>query len=172
MTRRRQLHAFTLLELILVMMVILLMASLVAPALQRFSTSRDLDNQAVILTSMAGYARTQAMAQSRTYRLNLDEQDGKFWLSDQDELPSPFEPAKGDEGQPHTLPQGVKVALQLLDPAQDQANYVTFNPDGRVDPAIIVLTDPAGRKITIAAQTPTEFFQIVQANGLPAGATP
>jgi len=165
--RRDNSRGFTLLELLLVMVIIVIMAAIAAPSLEKFSASRNIYNDASQIVSLAAYAQNQAIAEARTYRLNFDPQSEQVFLTYQDELPSPFKPAPGEQGQPIQLPAGVTLRAQLLNAAQGQGSWITFNPDGRVDPAIITLTPARGQPLTIACMTPTESFQLDSANGVP-----
>src|SRR3954470_17536541 len=73
--------AFTLLELILVMLILTLIVGLVVPSLRRFSQGRNLGYAATQITAMANYAHTQAISQGKPYRLNLDPGNGTYWLT-------------------------------------------------------------------------------------------
>src|SRR5271170_3694339 len=113
--RRGRIHprGFTLLELLMVMFLILLMAALVAPSLRTFSANRDMDNDASVLVSITQYAQAQAVAQGQTYRLNLDDKAGTFWLTYREELASSFAAVMTEEGKQYQLPDGVTMTTQI-----------------------------------------------------------
>src|ERR1700722_918475 len=109
---------FTLIELIAVMLVLAIAAALVAPSLLNFRVGRFNSNTATTLLGMANYARAQAEAEGRTYRLNFDPQAGAFWLT-----------AQGDDGA--YAPPGNDFG-QRSQISEDSRMDVTINPQDNV----------------------------------------
>ena len=64
---------FTLIELLLVLAIIAIVVAIVGPQLRGFTTGRTTSNTATMLLAMTHYARTQAVTQGETYRLNYDD---------------------------------------------------------------------------------------------------
>src|SRR5438093_10887720 len=74
-------RAFTLLELVLVMVIACLALALVAPSLSAWGHGaqlRDLADQFVSLTRLA---RSRAVADGLTYRINIDAKSGTYQLT-------------------------------------------------------------------------------------------
>lgn len=158
-------HGFTLLELVLVMVLICAALAAATPSLRGFLTasrSRDAATQVLALTR---YARAQAASQARIYRLNFDAGAGAYWLEVED---GPgFVHTGTDFGQVFSLPPGMQV--EITTPAAGLAGWINFYPDGRVDPATVMLTDAAGDATIIASPSPAESFRIVSSSAGGAG---
>jgi type II secretion system protein H len=155
-TRLRH-SGFTLLELILVMGVICVTLALSAPSLSnwnRGSQKRDAVDQIVALTR---YARTQAVTNAQVYRLNVEKQSGRYWLTMQDG--QEFVQLGNDMGQMFSIPDGSRLELsQEEGPAMD---FVEFYPSGRTQVSRLRLTNNVGEVTQIECAMPTEGFQVV-----------
>jgi type II secretion system protein H len=117
--RRSSLHsAFTLLELVLVMLIIAIMSAIAAPALIRFAAGRQVDNYSRSLLAAARYARAASISEARVYRLNLDEKSARFWLT-ADNGGGTFAATGGDYSNPSNPPVGLSMKVQL----SPQPNY-------------------------------------------------
>ncbi len=131
MNPRPRHSAFTLLELILVMVIVCIVLAMAAPALNnwnRASHQRDAADQILALTR---YARTQAIADATAYRFNLDTQTNQYWLT---RLNGQQFVALGNSfGQKFTAPDNSHLDLMS---AQGQAiDHVDFFSTGRTQPA-------------------------------------
>jgi type II secretion system protein H len=157
--RRSPFHprAFTLIELLLVMALIAIVVALVAPQFRGFTIGQRMKNTATTLLAMTRYARTQAVTQGVTYRLNYDDKASSFWISY--ENGSTTATAGNDFGQPFTMADGIRVETDI--PSQSQGQYIEFRPTGRTDPAKIKLTDKLGSSIDLECSSATEMFRIV-----------
>lgn len=158
-------RAFTLLELLLVMIILAIVAGVAAPSLRGFGIGRQTDNAANLIASLAQYAHSQAIAQGRTYHLNVDPAAGEVWLSAQGDDGS-YVPLTGDFGRRFQLDQNIHLQTDL--PLQADGQYAQFPPTGRTTPAQITLSDSTGRTITVACLSATEPFRIIS----PAEASP
>lgn len=154
-------HAFTLLELVLTLLVIAVIAAMVAPRLLGFANGRQLTVCAGDVESMARYARSQAIADSRVYRLNLDTSAQTFWLSLEDgpEGQTTSTPLDGSMGVIHPLPD--KVTIRFTDPSGTAGTVVRFKANGRCDAGTIELTDSTGQTVKIDCPTETDGYRIV-----------
>ncbi len=104
-------RAFTLLELILVMLIIAIAAAVVVPSLTEFAVGRSTENAAQQIVNLAQYARTQSISEGRTFRLNFDTQADKIWLTARKE--GTFQPPGNDFGQKYSLAEGMKMSVQI-----------------------------------------------------------
>ena len=188
--QRNTSSAFTLIELILVMVILAIVAGVVAPRLIGFSSGRDAYNSATQIVALAQYARTQSITEGRIYRLNFDPGSGKFWVTVNDGG-NYSAPGNSDAAKQYTVPDGVKLSADITqqmvmlpdgtigapgsDTSENQgqqsrntgrntpaANYVQFLPTGRTDSGTITLTDKKGAKTQVVCSSATEMFHIAQ----------
>jgi type II secretion system protein H len=150
--------AFTLLELVLVMMIICTVLALAAPSLRGFFTSRETADAAAQITALTQLARSQAVSDGYPYRLSFDTQAGTYWLTVQ--KGGAFQPLGTEFGRAFRLPDGVQATLQN---AVDQAPhaYIQFNVDGSQTPATIRLMDRQGDVMAVTCPSPTAPFTVV-----------
>jgi type II secretion system protein H len=149
--------AFTLIELIIVMVIICTALAIAAPSLSgwnRGSRLRDSSDQFLALTR---WARTQAIANSQTYRLNVDSQTGHYWVTAQDG--QEFAAVASDFGQEFIVPDG--AAIEVKGAESKALEFLTFYPTGRTTPAHVILSDERGA-IEILCETPAEGFRILK----------
>jgi type II secretion system protein H len=149
---------FTLLELILVLVLVSAALAMAAPSLRRFARGRETSDTAAHLVALARLARSQAAAEARVYRLNIDPEAGTYWLTVQ-EAGAFVEPGR-DYGRLFRFPAGVSVTVQMAD-GTDQTPCIQFYPDGRCDPATIELRDAETRVLQVACPSASERFRIV-----------
>jgi len=118
------LAAFTLLELILVMVILAIASALIVPSLRGFAISRASDSAATQIVTLAQYARTQAISQGKTYRLNFDVEKGEVWLTMLEVGSGNYIPPPNDFGNRYPLPSGMKMTVDLI----PQPNTVLMVP--------------------------------------------
>ena len=177
---------FTLLELILVMMIAVVVLSIAAPSLRMFANARPVANAAAQFVALTDYARSQAISEGRTYRLNLDPDKGLFWLTAQEG--GVFQPLEREFGRVFSFPEGTKmdwlaplaVSTGITVPGlrlpgqtdiQDASGttahtFIAFYPDGHTETSELRLTDRRGNTLSIVCFSPTERFRVVTAKGL------
>ena len=173
---RRSARGFTLLELILVLLLISTVLAMAAPSLRGFARGRQTAEAASQLLAMTHWARSQAAAEGRLYRLNVDVQAGAYWLSRQ--RGGAFVELDGEYGRHFRLPDGVTVSLETptggsaSNPAghpaghsangsaDDSAAYIQFHPNGRCDEAAIELRGRQGEVFRVTCDSATERFRI------------
>ena len=154
--RTAQPRAFTLIELILVMMIITIVVGAVVPSLRGFTMGRSAKNTATRILAMTHYARTQAISEGRTYRLNYSDRDRAFWLDYTD-----GGTMNTDIAERLDVDERLTVSTKDMQTGSTGDQYIEFRPGGRTDPASIVITDQSNAQIEIAASSATEMFRIL-----------
>jgi len=150
---------FTLLELVLVMMIVCTVLAIAAPSLRGFFAGRQTADAAAGLVALTQLARSQAISEGSPYRLNVDTSAGTYWLTFQNA--GAFQGLSSEFGRAFRLPEGVQLDLSV-DGAQTSRAYVTFFPDGRVEPATITLSGRQGDQTQIRCLSPADSFRVVQ----------
>ena len=165
--RPRREQAFTLVELILVMVVIFTLATVVAPRFSDFFPSLQVRKTTEHLMAWARKARTDAALTGTRQRLFLDTQNRKFWIENE---PRPIkEPGKfvalvGAWAE-EFLPNGVefdRIDKAENDAASGSVRYVEFRPDGTCSDATIVLANDHGDRQTLKIEGATSKITIEQ----------
>jgi len=153
---RRRHRAFTLIELVLVMVVISVIIAVVAPSFHGSSRGRRTGDTASQIVSLALYARSQAITQGKTYRLNLDPDSGTYELSVRD-----YDTFETLNNWSYRTPEGVRIACDVQ--SQQDGLYIEFRPTGRTDPATIRVTDDDGMLVEVVCESATELFHVADA---------
>lgn len=148
---------FTLLELVLVMVVICTVLAMAAPSLRGFFASRETSDAAAQIVALTQLARSQAVTQGRVYRLNMDVQEGTYWLTVQEG--GAFENITSEFGRVFSLPSGTQVEWE--GPPEGVSPYwINFYPDGRTQAGTIRLIGRHGDVVEIVCLSPTELFHV------------
>src|SRR5262245_22301102 len=155
---------FTLLELVLVMFLAALVLAMVAPSLSPWARGQRLQDAADQFVAMTRLARTRAVSEGITYRINIDAPAGSYQLMSQ-ASGQDFAPVQSSQGRTFTLPDGMNMQLFAPDGGAAQEPYVDFYPTGRTAPAMVVITPDRGNPITIECPSPAEGFVIARAPG-------
>ena len=158
-------RAFTLLELILVLVILSTVLAMAAPSLRGFFASRQTHDTAAQILALTQFARSQAISEGIVYRLNFDTLECTYWLTARQA--GAFERLKTEFGQSFTLPKDMVMELEELDKEEGQM-FLKFTPQGTVTAGIVRLIDRAGRALEITCPTVTESFSIIeleQSNG-------
>ena len=146
---------FTLLELVVVMLLLTVILGMAVPSLRGFAAGSRARDAASQLVSLAQWAKARAAADSRVYRLNLDENTYWFTMQEGDE----FIPTGTDFGREFTLPPNLRLELVSTTPTA-----LDFHPDGRTETVQVRLTDDKTGKVTvIASPSPAEPFRVLSA---------
>jgi len=151
---------FTLLELILVMVIISTVLAMAAPSLRGFFSSRKNHDAAANILSLIRFARSQAIAEGHTYRLNFDESRGVYWLTSNQE--GAFSSLHNEFGREFLLPDDTAIRLEKEDEQRGTEKYIAFFPQGMAETGAITLTDRSGDVIEILSPSPAEAYQIIE----------
>ncbi len=151
--------AFTLLELILVIVILSTVLAMAAPSLRGFFASRQIHDAAAQILALTQLASSQAVSQGTTYRLNFDPTEGLYWLTARQG--GAFEELGTEFGREFSLPRDTTV--ELAGAGEDaEIEYVVFTPQGTCTPATITLTDRRGEQVRLVCPSATEAFSIVE----------
>ena len=148
---------FTLFELVLVLVIIAIALGVAAPALDNFAHARVPGNTAAQFVALAQYARTQAISNGTTYRINVDVPNRRWFLT-KDDGTSNFVADDSKFGQPFTLPDGITMDCSVT--PTNGAQIIEFQPNGRFDPATLHFRDKTGVTATVVAADPLDLFHI------------
>jgi len=158
-TNRSHRGGFTLLELIVVLVLLSTVLAIAAPSLRGFVRGRQTANAAATVLALTHLARSRAASWGCVHRLNLDDQTGECWLTMQQG--GAFVAIEGSQGQRVRLPGGVSVAVvSSATDAEATESYVQFYPDGRCDPATILLTGGQDDAFEVTCRSVSQRFHI------------
>lgn len=149
---------FTLLELVLVMLIISIAMAIIVPSLGNATRGARVGDAAAQIVSLCNYARAQAIAEGRPYRLNFGT--GAYWLTAQDG--GQFVDLQTEYGQHYTLADDLRIQTDLSQ--SEDGTYVTFGSNGRADPTPVnvQINDNAGGSSQIVCESATELFHVVE----------
>lgn len=169
MTRRTVTsRGFTLLELVLVMMIMVIAVGIVAPRLANWNRGQDLRNAAEMFISVTRYARSQAIAEGTMYRIQFNAEAGEYQLKKQERVKSAdgfaqFIAINTTMGQLLKVPEGGKIQLTVTTvdgQPTDTTECINFYPNGRAQKATVIISDKTGRQITAECASPMEEFHV------------
>lgn len=153
---------FTLLELVLVLAVIAVAISVVAPSLSGFAKGRGPINAAGLFVTTARWARAQAITSGNVYHLNIDTTAGKWWLSADNG--STTSDVSGDFAG-YTLPDGVSMTTDAPKAQNSNAQVIDFDPSGRSDPGTVHFSGPRGGSADVGCDTPADLYHVLPQQG-------
>ena len=141
--RRR---AFTLVELILILALLVIITSLIVPPMTKFIRGRALDSEGRRLSSLMHAAQSRAVSEGMPMMLWIDEKNNTYGMEAE---------TSGQNGDPHAEDLSVDSVLKISVQNLSTAGQATFNnlpaikylPDGTVDetsPTAVVLQDVDG----------------------------
>ena len=160
--------AFTLIEILVVVIILSVAVGAIVPQLYNRTDERQLDSAAHILNSAFSYALSAAITEGRRYRWTWDEEArlARYtYERDPIEKPGEFVPAlvglKQNEKLPDTIElEGIYFAVSPNaedDSEKEMPPEITFYPDGHATGAYVVLriTPPSGQEETVQDESNT-----------------
>lgn len=141
-------RAFTLIELVLVMVLIAVMAALSVPALARSMRSRGLASEGDRLLALTEYARDEARSQGVPMTVWIDGPGGRYGVE-----PKEGFSGSADRNRTFTLAPEIQFARLDAPTSGGSVRAAEFEPDGTMDPASldrIRLNDKAGNAVELA----------------------
>ena len=150
--------AFTLLELVLVMMLITIAMAIAAPNLRGFWKGHRVQDAGDQLAYMTRLARTQAVSDGAVYRLGIDPGGTGYALYVQQAEGFVLIPEKN-----FSLPQETHIEVTKADGSSP--DHIDFFPNGRTEPGSIRLFSAGYNEIVLTCPSPTETFLFVNPDG-------
>lgn len=137
---KRRSKAFTLLEIMLVLIIIGVMAGAVTVSFSGHYQDLLLENAAKNLEEMARFARQHARNQHVYCRLNIDRVYGSFNLTESKHPDREFAPIDDTMLGAQQLDNGVRIAeIVFMDEGKTFNNHIEFRPNGEADSTEILL---------------------------------
>jgi len=151
--------AFTLLELILVMIIMCTVLAMAAPTLRGFFSSHQLNDVAEHLLVMTRYAKIQSIFKGRYYRVNIDEHERRCWITVLAE--NGYEPLYKSFGNDFLIPPDIKMDFDMV---EERAGiyYFDFDPQGYTKAGRVRLEDKQGNVLDVVCFSPSDYFEIIE----------
>jgi len=154
-TRNKVPSGFTLIELVLVCVIILILVTLSTPLFRNPFAGVRAGNTCRQLSHLMRYVQAKAIAERRLCRINFNFEQGSFWPAvEKDESPGEFEPIKGKWGKTFDLPQGVSISGsgEAFSGKAGESPVIRFYPDGSSDKAEIKIFGSDEDVFTVTTQ--------------------
>ncbi|OGX22905.1 MAG: hypothetical protein A3J51_00795 [Omnitrophica WOR_2 bacterium RIFCSPHIGHO2_02_FULL_45_21] len=139
---------FTLLELLVVILIISITLGFLAPAFRKTFLDIQLNSSAQEMVSLMRYAQERAILENTAFRLNLDAENGTYWLTmkEQDKPDQEaYSKLRGNFGRLYTLARELKM--------EAGENAIDFYPDGEVGYLKIKITNPNNKGLVITQKS-------------------
>ncbi len=159
--KRRNQCAFTLVEMILVMVLLVVAVSIVAPRLSGFMRERALDSEARRFISVANEGQSRAVSEGMPMVLWIDEKNNGYGL--EEETPGNRADTKAEN---FTADENVAVAVMNLNGSATTFKNlpaIRFLADGTVDensPQMIKLTGSTGVALWLLESADRRGYEI------------
>jgi type II secretion system protein H len=159
--KRRNQCAFTLVELILVMVLIVVAVSLVAPNLSGFMRGRALDSEARRMLAMANEGKARAVSEGMPVVLWLDEKNNSYGLEEE----TPAQKTDPD-AENFTADENVAITVMNLSGSTTTFNNlpaIRFLADGTVDensPQTVQLKSSGGDSLWLLQSADRRGYEI------------
>ena len=157
------------------MAILTIVVAIAAPKMAGFAIGRKTNYAAIQVVALAKYARTQAINDGRSYRLNFDTTANPpaLWLTVQ-QVGQVYDSPPNSWGKRVELSEGLTLRTDLTGQPSNATNgpggangtYIEFHPDGRTGdgPVHVWITDRQDRVIEMACLSPTELFRVLEPN--------
>jgi type II secretion system protein H len=145
-------RAFTLIELILILALLVIITSLAAPAMSRFIRGRALDSESRRLFALMHAAQSRAVSEGMPMMLWVDEKNGAYGVQEE-ATGKTGRKAKADDPKAENLTMDSTLQIAVMNAGLgapttfNKLPAIRFLPDGTVDensPQTLQLTDSAG----------------------------
>lgn len=150
---------FTLLELLVVMLIVMVLAGVAVPQFRRTFRHLQLQVFASDVATLLTYANRRAVARGEVLRVHFDVEGRRYWLASAQEA-SPeakFERVSGKFGRVSSVPGSISVASGTPE--------VTFYPDGRADRFEMFIFDDSRARYRLATDVRTGRVTLSESHG-------
>ena len=151
-------HAFTLIELILVLVIIGMMMAIVAPRLNGLRDRERIDGQARTLLAMFKQARTRAAQDGLPWRVVIDLEEYEAWP--EASTAQGYERPMTSQAAIVELDKQVDIQWLGVTPQESGLITVTFQPSGLTEPGQILLTDDKGHAAALTCPSYSEGYRL------------
>jgi len=165
--KRQKVCAFTLVELILVMVLLVVAVSLVAPRMSGFTRGRALDSEARRLLAIMHAGQARAVSEGMPMVLWIDEKQNGYGL--EEETPGKNGDANAEN---YSSDENVQVAVMNLSGSATMFKNlpaIRFLADGTVDensPQAVKLTGSAGGELWLLESADRRGYEISDSDKL------
>ncbi len=176
------LSAFTLMELMIVILLIGIMAAIIVPEMRGSFEESLLRSSGRKLADAFNLASSRAVTMNRVHRVRLDTATGRYVIEKQvaeTGEPGDFEPATDMDGSAGEIDSRILIAVHPLDmssgseesneepPLKDPArDGIAFYTDGTADACEIVLHDRMGFQLALQVNPNTARAHFVEKEGM------
>jgi prepilin-type N-terminal cleavage/methylation domain-containing protein len=165
-SNRRPRRAFTLIELILVMALLVVAVSIVTPHVSEFIRGRALDNEGRRMAAVAHAAQSRAISEGMPIMFWLDEKQGRYGI--EEETPG----KKGDsEAQNFAADENVQLVVASVGVGTKvtfkNLPAIRFLADGSVDegsPTMVQIKDSGGHSLWLAETSNQRSYEVRDSN--------
>jgi type II secretion system protein H len=168
-------RAFTLVELMTVIVIIAILTALIVPEMKGTFQDALLRSTGRELVDAIELSSSRAISMNQTVRLDLDEATGRYELARKTHHNGveEFEPLKDVAGASGKWDTRVSVRIVPQEEATpgasdteaaatNQMSSLTFNPDGTADNALIMLKDHSGFQLALRLNPITSRVSIIE----------
>ena len=164
MTPGSEKGGFTLLEMVVVLMIVMIMTAAVLPMYQGSVTWVRRDRVTRDIVARMKYAQERAIADVTEYRFYLDRDDGTYWLmrsAGEEDGKDVFEEV-GDAGATRDrLPESLEFEKPKASLDKERkAHYIAFYPGGACDYATVTMKYDKSEEITIKTKGRLGQFEV------------
>ncbi|MFA5146429.1 MAG: prepilin-type N-terminal cleavage/methylation domain-containing protein [Candidatus Omnitrophota bacterium] len=134
---------FTLIELALVIVIVLIVIGLASPILKHSTSDLALKDTAFNVSKLSQYGQEKAILERKNFKMVFDFKDMKYQLMEFDTAADPpgYRKMDGKFGRAYRVPPGFSI--------EGGNGEVVFYPDGRCDEAEIRIKDARGNGYSI-----------------------
>lgn len=150
---------FTLLELMLVAVIMLVLVTISTPLFKRTYEDLRLTSSAKEIASVMRFCRERAIFERKTFILNIDTEKKTYQVFAEDEDNEEPLPLKSRWGRIFRIPDGIDVEVDVKE--------IDFFPDGSTTPVSIYLTNKEGKAFTILIERDTGFVRVYDYKKIP-----
>jgi type II secretion system protein H len=166
-SKRRTQCAFTLVEMILVMVLLVVAVSLVAPRMAGFMRGRSLDAEVRRFHSLTHAGQSRAVSEGMPMVLWIDEKQSRYGLQQET-------PGKNGDTQAEDFMTDENVVLQVMNLNGGGATFnnlpaIRFLADGTVDessPQMVKLSGPTGDALWLLESADRRGYEISDSDKL------